>query len=214
MVIGILMTNIQWHDNTVYNNNDNSSRVQEFDITSQDFEVEYNYSGAVNITFTIDEIVLNNAFSFQQIPIRVSVELPVLEARLAHRIVQGERELMWNIIVHEDELVLDTRGSVGDNVLVEINGGTPMFYDFGILKQKLPCVDGRSVIVPMIPTMSSVHTGASSHHVAVLRVTCSLFWTIPELSADSRLWALRLMPSFKPLATVSIVSSCAFWIIS
>jgi len=120
--------------------------THQFEITEQDFEVEYNYSGTINITFTIDEIVINSSFSFQQIPIRLTIDLPILQAKLADRIVNNERELIWNIIYHEDELVLDTRGSVGDNVLIEINGGAPTPYDFGIFKETLPCVNGVHIL--------------------------------------------------------------------
>jgi len=120
--------------------------TQQFDITEPDFEVEYNYSGTINITFTLDEIVINNTFSFQQIPIQLTIELPVLQAKLVDRTINNERELIWNIIFHEDELVLNTQGSIGDNILVEINGESPEPYDFGILKKKIPCVNGTHVI--------------------------------------------------------------------
>ena len=120
--------------------------TQQFEITEQDFEIEYDNSGTKVITFTIDEIEITNTFSFQQIPIQLTIELPVLEARLASRVVNDERELLWNIVYHNDEVILDTRDSVGDNLVVEVNGETPETYDFGILKFPIPCVNGVHVI--------------------------------------------------------------------
>jgi len=108
--------------------------THQFDIMEPDFEVEYDYSGTIHITFTLDEIVINNTFSFQQIPIQLTIDLPTLQAKLADRTINNERELIWNIIFHEDELVLNTQGSIGDNILVEINGGPPEPYDFGTKK--------------------------------------------------------------------------------
>jgi hypothetical protein len=117
------------------------------EVTRRSFEVEYNRSGTLNVSFNIDGITSRGDETgidviFQPIAITFQVELePFDNPRLAHRLIRDangieQRELRWNIVYHDNKLILDTRGSIGDYLHIEINGniilGENDNQDFGI----------------------------------------------------------------------------------